>query len=144
MHELTAATEIERWTRLVMRKWHSEIGCMLREGLPAPQYYLLEALRKDGILKCSDLAEALQITLPAVTNLANKLVAGGYAQRIQAASDRRLVLLQITDRGLEALKDLDEKAAKQVERMWKALEADEVAELTRLFQKAASAKKEAT
>ncbi|AEI45126.1 MarR family winged helix-turn-helix transcriptional regulator [Paenibacillus mucilaginosus] len=136
MLEPTARTEIEKWTRLAMRRWIAEMSSALRNNLSSQQYYLLEVLRAEGVRRSSELAEALQITLPAVTNLANKLVAGGFAERVPLESDRRVVQLRITDQGLEALQELDEKASLLVERFWKGLDTGEKTELTRLLRKA--------
>ncbi|WP_426448896.1 MarR family winged helix-turn-helix transcriptional regulator [Paenibacillus sp. S-38] len=136
MHEPTARTETEKWTRLTMRRWVAEISSMLRSNLSSQQYYVLEVLRAEGVRRSSEIAEALQITLPAVTNLANKLVAGGFAERVPLPADRRVVQLRITDPGLEALRELDEKASLLVERFWRGLDDRETAELTRLLRKA--------
>ncbi|MCZ8519217.1 MULTISPECIES: MarR family winged helix-turn-helix transcriptional regulator [Paenibacillus] len=136
MLEPSSRSEIEKWTRLTMRRWFADIGSALRSNLSSQQYYVLEVLRADGIRRSSEIADTLQISMPAVTNLANKLVAGGFAERVPLESDRRVVQLRITPRGLEALEELDEKAAVQVGRMWKGLDAAETAELTRLLRKA--------
>lgn len=133
---LHASTEIEKWTRLAMRRWISEMGGRLKHGLPIQQYYLLESLRANGTMRCSELADTLQITLPAVTNLANKLVAGGYAERAHNETDRRVVMVTVTPKGLDALRELDEKAAELVEWFWQGLEPGETAELTRMLRKA--------
>ena len=76
---------------------------------------LLAADAKD--VKVSDLSAQLQITPPAVTHIINSLEDGGYVERLADATDRRLVLVKLTERGkhviaavrekfLETLKDL--------------------------------------
>lgn len=135
MIEPRASTEIERMTRMMMRKWHNEITVRLKNNLSTAQYYMLESLREREH-NCTELAEALNITLPAVTNLANKLVTGGYAERIQTGSDRRKVHLRITGLGHAALQDLDQRAAEMVGEMWEALTPEETNELSRLIRKA--------
>lgn len=63
-------------------------------------------------------------------------MAGGFAERVPLPADRRVVQLRITDPGLEALRELDEKASLLVERFWRGLDDRETAELTRLLRKA--------
>lgn len=134
MIEPHAASEIEKMTRLMIRKWHSEISNRLKNQLSLAQYHVLEALR-DQERNCSNLAELMQITLPAVTNLATKLVASGLAERVTAPKDRRVVLLRITAAGHEALQELDEQAGLLVQEMWAPLNEDELKEMSRLIRK---------
>ncbi|MUG73449.1 MarR family winged helix-turn-helix transcriptional regulator [Paenibacillus validus] len=136
MDQLHASSPIEKWTRLVMRKWHADMSVLLKQGLPIQQYYMLEVLRDGRQMKSSAIAESLHVTLPAITNLTQKLVSGGYVERILTEADRRVVYVRITEKGLEALKELDDAAAGLVERFWSRLEPAEVDELTRLLCKA--------
>ncbi|UUZ84189.1 hypothetical protein LJK88_10895 [Paenibacillus sp. P26] len=61
MIEPRASTEIERMTRMMMRKWHNEITVRLKNNLSTAQYYMLESLREREH-NCTELAEALNIT----------------------------------------------------------------------------------
>ncbi len=54
-------------------------------------------------LRVSDIASALGITLPAVTQLATELERDGFARRDMDPSDRRAVLVSITEAGLDAM-----------------------------------------
>ncbi|MEK8127760.1 MarR family transcriptional regulator [Paenibacillus filicis] len=130
-----ASTPLEKWTRLTVRRWHAEITAMLRQTLPRQQYYLLETLREGEPITCSDIAEQLQITLPAVTNLSQKLVDSGYVERTGSDKDRRRVCLRLTPAGVEILHELDAAAAEMVRRLWSPLDTEEQEQLTRLLQK---------
>lgn len=138
MLEPRASSELERRTRMIFRRWQNGMAAKLKTELTTAQFYMLEAVR-DNKLNCTVLADTLQITLPAVTNLANKLVAGGYIERVPADSDRRVIHLRITEQGLKALQELDRQAAQMAGELWSALTPDETEQLNRLLGKALEA-----
>ena len=80
------------------------------------------------------MAQFLKITLPAVTNLSNKLVDGGYIERIHSESDRRLILLQITHKGLDFLNVID-KTGRTHQNPLGNLSSEEVQQLNPIFKK---------
>ncbi|HDR7392206.1 MULTISPECIES: MarR family winged helix-turn-helix transcriptional regulator [Bacillus cereus group] len=104
------------------------------------QYLILEILRTEGKKSSSELAQFFKITLPAVTNLSKKLVDGGYIERIQSESDRRLVLLQITQKGLHFLNVMDQTGKNIIKTLWEDLSPEEVKQLNFIFQKALGGK----
>ncbi|GEK33675.1 MarR family winged helix-turn-helix transcriptional regulator [Kurthia sibirica] len=66
---------------------------------------VLAELQKDGAQKQTVLADKLGCTPGAMTNIANKLVKQGYAERQYNEEDRRHVLMEITMDGKAVLKD---------------------------------------
>ncbi|PDZ08990.1 MarR family transcriptional regulator [Bacillus pseudomycoides] len=104
------------------------------------QYLILEILRTEGKKSSSELAQFFKITLPAVTNLSKKLVDGGYIERIHSESDRRLVLLQITQKGLHFLNVMDQTGKNIIKTLWEDLSPEEVKQLNFIFQKALGGK----
>ncbi len=105
------------------------------------QYLILELLRKEGTKSSSELAQFFKITLPAVTNLSKKLVDGGYIERIHSESDRRLILLQITQKGVHFLNVMDQTGKDIIKTLWEDLSPEEVKQLNVLFQKALGGKR---
>jgi len=59
---------------------------------------IIETSPGDGI-KASDLSRYLQVTRAAVTHLLNKLELSGYVERTSDPTDRRIVLVRLTDNG---------------------------------------------
>ncbi|MCM3736148.1 MarR family transcriptional regulator [Bacillus cytotoxicus] len=104
------------------------------------QYLILEILRNEGRKSSSELAQFFKITLPAVTNLSKKLVDGGYVERIQSELDRRLVLFQITQKGLHFLNVMDQTGKDIIKTLWEDLSPEEVKQLNFIFQKALGGK----
>jgi len=72
-------------------------------NLNIPQYTALAVLGEKGQVTMGTLAEGLGITMGAVTNMVDRLIAAGLADRARGEDDRRVVRVQLTDRGREAL-----------------------------------------
>lgn len=132
---LENSTELVQLTRAMLRKLIAEYNKQLPDRLSSAQYSLLGLLYNDECHKSSYLAECLQITLSAVTNLANKLVDSGYALRIPLETDRRVVQLQITDKGREAFQQLDKGSAVIISNFWSKLSMEEIDQLNAILQK---------
>lgn len=75
-------------------------------GVTVPQYRMLCALSEGGE-RSARLARRLAIRKPTATALADGLVAAGYATRGGDADDRRVVRLELTPHGVEAVAKAD-------------------------------------
>jgi len=84
----------------IMKILHAQGRKVLtEEKLTFPQYYALSLLSKKGFWKMSDLKEKLFITGAGATGIADHLVKKGLAKRTRSDQDRRIVNIEITDRG---------------------------------------------
>ncbi len=72
------------------------------------QYIVLRSLRK-GPCNTSFLAQVLGVTLSAVTALVNRLYKLELVERERKEVDRRQVWISITPKGLQVLKDVEDK-----------------------------------
>jgi len=73
-----------------------------------PQYNVLRILkgRKDGYASCGDLKDVMLDKNPDVTRLCDKLVEKKLIVRNFNKSNRRQILLKISDKGLKVLEDI--------------------------------------
>lgn len=108
---------------------------LLDSDLTAPQYLILQMLAGHEKLNCSELAASLSVTLPAVTNLSNKLVRKGLAERIPSEADRRSVYLIITDAGRAVYSDLLQKYIEVTNKVWSDFSEEELNLLIRTYEK---------
>ncbi|UVI30118.1 MarR family transcriptional regulator [Paenibacillus spongiae] len=108
---------------------------ILENDLTAPQYLIIQILAVEEKQNCSDLAVALDITLSAVTNLTNKLVAKGYIERTVSETDRRNVYLRITDKGREVENRIVEKYKEMTETLWAGFTDEEIDLLLASYEK---------
>ncbi|GAA3410511.1 MarR family winged helix-turn-helix transcriptional regulator [Paenibacillus hodogayensis] len=108
---------------------------ILDNDLTAPQTYILQTLASVEQRNCTELAEALDVTLPAVTNLANKLARKGYIERTVSKTDRRSVQLRITEKGREMDRRLAEKYKQLTADLWNDFTEPELDLLLASFRK---------
>ncbi len=57
-----------------------------------------------GQLKMADLADTVVVTRGGVTKIVDRLVAGGFLDRVPSAEDRRVVYARVTDAAAELIK----------------------------------------
>lgn len=118
-------------------------GAVIRElkqaGLSQPLYNILRILRgQQGAagLSCSGISERMVTRDPDVTRLIDRLTRAGLVQRDRSTSDRRVVVISITAKGLETLAGLDEPVRKLHRDSLGHLTRVELKELNRLLVKA--------
>lgn len=99
------------------------------------QYYVLKMLFEDGPQKMSDLASNLNITTSAVTSLSDKLLQQFYIERLRSDSDRRIVRLSITDKGIEIYKSITKKRHENLKKIHNNLSDEEVDFLVKIYLK---------
>ncbi|MBJ7959201.1 MULTISPECIES: MarR family winged helix-turn-helix transcriptional regulator [Bacillus cereus group] len=131
--------KLEEASLLVLRKFvmaYTKPPEAKEARISTSQYLILEILRNEGSKSSSELAQFFKITLPAITNLSKKLVEGGYIERVHSESDRRLILLHITSKGLAYLSVMDETGKDIIRTLWSDLSSEEVKQLNSIFQKA--------
>lgn len=78
-----------------------------RRGLTTARTHLLWVLYHGGPQTQVHLAEAIGVTPRNVTTLVDALDATGFARREPHPSDRRAVLVQLTERGLSIMETMD-------------------------------------
>jgi DNA-binding MarR family transcriptional regulator len=71
------------------------------EGLPVDQWRVLERLADGRGRTMSVLADELDMKLPSLSKLIDRMVGGALVQRAQDPTDQRRVLVYVSDIGLE-------------------------------------------
>src|SRR6478672_5349052 len=109
-------------------------------GLSEPQYNVLRILRGAGAdgtgLPCLEIAARMITRVPDITRLVDRLEAAGLVERARTSEDRRVVLVKITRKGLEAIAPLDEPLAEIHKRQMGHMTRKELEDLSRLLVKA--------
>lgn len=117
----------------------SSLGKLLKtEGLSEPQFNVLRILRGAGTqgLPCQKITVLMITRVPDVTRLIDRLQKRGLVTRNRGASgDRRVVLVTITEEGLEMLERLDQPVLELHRIQFSSLEPEEVEMLVRLLNK---------
>jgi MarR family transcriptional regulator, organic hydroperoxide resistance regulator len=94
------------------------------EVISLAQYHLLEPLL-EGPLTNSELAELAGVASPTATRMVDGLLGRELVTRIEDPSDRRAVVISLTDAGRKALSDKTREYDKARRRIAAALEPDE-------------------
>jgi DNA-binding MarR family transcriptional regulator len=95
---MAAVTSMMRAQQIVMARLNELLEPL---GLTFPRYEALMLLfySREGQLPLGKISDRLQVHRASVTNVIDKLVESGYADRVQHGQDRRAVLARITKDG---------------------------------------------
>lgn len=102
------------------------------------KYNVLRILRGAGGdgLPSLEIGTRMIQRLPDVTRIVDRLEADGFVRRARTTQDRRVVLVQITDKGTDLLKQLDRPVNELHRSQFAKLSRRELDELNRLLVKA--------
>lgn len=99
------------------------------------QILALSKLKEEGPQKPSSLALSLGHTSGAITKLTNNLVKEGYIVRTQQENDRRVILITITDQGLDVLEEAQKQGRNMRNEVYSVLNTEEVEQLLSIQKK---------
>ncbi len=88
-------------------------------------------------LTMSELSAALAVPLSTATRMVDWLVESGYAERLSDPTDRRVVLVGLTEAGREVYAAINTFMRERVRRLLEAFSTEERQELIRLLRKLA-------
>jgi DNA-binding MarR family transcriptional regulator len=74
-------------------------------GLTAPQLVVLQHIARNGATSSSALAREASLSLPTLTGIVARLEARGLVQRTRNESDRRQLLVSLTESGAKLLEE---------------------------------------
>lgn len=99
------------------------------------QILVLSELRQKGVRKQSELANELGYTPGAMTNIATRLIKDAHAERVYDESDRRIIRLNITDKGKAILDKAQQTGQEMREQIFSVLTEEEVQQYLAIQQK---------
>jgi DNA-binding MarR family transcriptional regulator len=100
-----------------------------------PQYLSLELIDSCGPLKMKQIAEELNVTLPAATGMIDRLHRLGLVKREFDPQDRRVIKITLTSKGKKVLNDVREKRQKAFEEVFSNLSQQERQTYLRILKK---------
>jgi DNA-binding MarR family transcriptional regulator len=119
-------------------QFQNRFGRLFREfGLTSAQYNILRILRGEGKpLPCLEIADRLVQVVPAITGLIDRLEKNEMVRRNRCETDRRVVYVEITNRALTKLAQMDEPVNQLHRNLLGHMTRTELKELNRLLEKA--------
>lgn len=101
--------------RMATRAVHMHMQAPIRKtGLTNAEYWVLHWVDQFGPLHSGNLAERLNVRLPTLTTVVDKLVGEGLLERARDPKDRRVVVLGCTAKGRRLLAGVAKVAARLV------------------------------
>jgi MarR family transcriptional regulator, organic hydroperoxide resistance regulator len=125
----------EAWDEFVLALRRSQArGQGARDELTLAQYYVLAQLTEQTALPVCELAEGAGVAPPTATRLLDGLERAGLLRRSRGQSDRRTVLVSLTDAGRDALKRKQARIGRRRRTIYERLEPDERHQSGRLLR----------
>jgi DNA-binding MarR family transcriptional regulator len=100
-----------------------------------PQYLLLHVLHHGGPARVSELAGVLDVGMPATSGMIDRLQRSEFVTRDRDETDRRAILVAITDAGRERLGEMEARVRSEFTKVLSVLTDDELETLIRLYDK---------
>jgi DNA-binding MarR family transcriptional regulator len=97
----------------------------------------LSIISSEKNITVSRLAEKMEVKPSAITVMLDRLVNNGYAERIHDSKDRRVVLVQCTDKGAEALQRIKGDVEALLKHYLKEMDIAEMLRFVQTFEKIA-------
>ena len=105
-----AGAALRRLVDLVSHRSGLALAAMADAAITLPQVLLLSQVQRRGAASPSDLAAALHVSLPAVSQMIDRLVQQGLLDRTEDSVDRRRKSLTTTARALSFMRKLGDRA----------------------------------
>ncbi|MEC1903378.1 MarR family transcriptional regulator [Bacillus atrophaeus] len=107
-----------------------DVSEWMKLDMSMPQMKVLMLLNNHGTLKVSDIAEKMGASLSNTTGLLDRLEKSGFIKRSHSETDRRSVVIQLTEDAKSIFRGLYEKGHTKLKRSLEKLTADEKAAVT--------------
>jgi MarR family 2-MHQ and catechol resistance regulon transcriptional repressor len=106
-----------------------------QHGLTQPQFGVLEMLGHLGPMTIGDIGKRMLVTGGCITVILDNLEKEGLAERIRSVEDRRVIKVQLTDKGQILFKEVFHKHANRVAELASVLTEEEQLQLSTLLRK---------
>jgi len=122
-HTFTLAYNLLQLTQVLVNDLEAQVH--RPRGLTLPGFRLLFKLWLLGPTQPARLAELSELTRAAVSNLVNTLEGDGFVRRTRTDTDRRTVIVDLTDRGRVTVAETFERQIQREREWFAALDEDE-------------------
>lgn len=122
--------EIENALRRINRVLNKDLKKeMMKLDLSLSHFYILTTLYKEEKMSSGDVAESLGVANATITSLVDKFVKLSYVKRRRDKKDRRVVLVELTEKGKEVAEKLLSLRRKRLAEILKRLPEESVKEI---------------
>ena len=128
-------TEINEITYSMNARLIKEYWSLLNEDLSSKQIILMDLVKKESRLSISQLAELMNVTSSAVSQIVSKLEKEKYLLRTINPSNRREIIVQLDEQGHNYYSKEEEINKEIVNRFYSRLKTEEVIQLRNILVK---------
>ena len=114
---------------------------ILPQNITPAQFFLLKIITRVKDCKAKDIADILEISPAAATNMLERLYKNNLIERCRSAEDRRVVFIKLSQAGEEIFKELNQKRLEILEQLFDRVSEDELMQVTRILNKILSTTK---
>lgn len=111
---------------IIQKKVNTELMESLPADITPPQIMMLFQLYKLGLSKLSQLADRMRVKPSSITVMIDRLEKTGFVERQADPNDRRIVLVQLTDKGLDIIQQTIEIRGKVMNQLFRDLSEDQI------------------
>lgn len=117
-------------TRLLRSEWDRRLK---RFGLSQASWHTIITIVKYSTLSQVELAGMLEVESTTVGAMVNRLASHGYLLRVTSDLDRRVKLIQLTERGHDVYREVDGMAKRFHEELFVGIDNEKLASTIRFF-----------
>lgn len=128
-------TEINEITYSMNARLIKEYWSLLNEDLSSKQIILMDLVKKESRLSISQLAELMNVTSSAVSQIVSKLEKDKYLLRTINPNNRREIIVQLDEQGHNYYSREEEINKEIVNRFYSRLKTEEVIQLRNILVK---------
>jgi DNA-binding MarR family transcriptional regulator len=130
-----AAEALRRLVDLVSHRSGLAVATMAEAAITLPQVLLLNHVERRGRTSPSEMAEAMHVSLPAVSQMIERLVQQGLLDRTEDPVDRRRKAVATTHAAKVVLRDLERARASDYESGLSPVSPELLAQLAALLRR---------
>ena len=112
-----------------------QLDFFVKRGVTQTQFLVLAAILAFRRCAMGTLAHSLHVTMPTISGVVDRLVHAGFVRRLPATGDRRQVLVELTARGQEFIKQFQAVVRRRWEEVLRTLEPKELEAFYRVVTK---------
>ncbi|HRV28185.1 MAG TPA: MarR family transcriptional regulator [Spirochaetia bacterium] len=102
--------ELQMWSESTMKLYFSSLASFIKtHNLNFPRMMILFRLAHKDQCSVSDIGKHMDVSSPAASQLLDKLVEAGYINRTENPDDRRIRNIEITEKGLALVHEIESK-----------------------------------
>jgi len=128
--------EISRMQPIMLREVSKKhMLTIVKAGLTFPQITILDFVKEKGECKMGDLADALNMTMSAVTGIVDKMIKLKLVKRERSQKDRRIVRVAFLKKGRDTVRLINKERREAINNLFSAFTDEEKMEYLRLVKK---------